>query len=91
MTAATPVRSNASRAPSALLRPPVRITGAGSDRASSAASSYVGVPLWCTSAERGWIDGNAVALEHLTAIRRAGADIILTYFARTAAETLLAR
>ena len=33
------------------------------------------------AAERGWIDGPAVALEHLTSIKRAGADIILTYFA----------
>ena len=33
------------------------------------------------AAERGWIDGAAVALEHLTAIKRAGADFILTYFA----------
>ena len=40
------------------------------------------------AAERGWIDGPAVALEHLTAIKRAGADIILTYFAREAAEWL---
>jgi len=38
------------------------------------------------AAERGWIDGPAVALEHLTAIKRAGADLILTYFAREAAE-----
>jgi porphobilinogen synthase len=38
------------------------------------------------AAERGWIDGDAVALEHLTAIKRAGADIILTYFARELAE-----
>ncbi len=36
--------------------------------------------------ERGWIDGEAVALEHLTAIKRAGADVILTYFARELAE-----
>ena len=43
------------------------------------------------AAERGWIDGPAVALEHLTAIRRAGADMILTYFARTAAELLPTR
>jgi len=34
----------------------------------------------------GWIDGEAVALEHLTAIKRAGADVILTYFARWFAE-----
>jgi porphobilinogen synthase len=38
------------------------------------------------AAERGWIDGDAVAIEHLTAIKRAGADIILTYFARELAE-----
>jgi porphobilinogen synthase len=40
------------------------------------------------AAERGWIDGDAVALEHLTSIKRAGADIILTYLAREVAETL---
>ncbi len=40
------------------------------------------------AAERGWIDGPAVALEHLTAIKRAGADLILTYFAREVAEAL---
>ena len=43
------------------------------------------------AAERGWIDGDAVALEHLTAIKRAGADVILTYLAREAAEGLLDR
>jgi porphobilinogen synthase len=40
------------------------------------------------AAERGWIDGAAVALEVVTAIKRAGADIILTYFARDLAEAL---
>ncbi len=40
------------------------------------------------AAEKGWIDGEAVALEHLLAIRRAGADFVLTYFARDIAETL---
>jgi porphobilinogen synthase len=39
------------------------------------------------AAERGWIDGDAVAREHLTAIKRAGADLILTYFAREMAES----
>ncbi len=39
-------------------------------------------------AERGWIDGDAVALEHLTAIKRAGADLILTYLAAEVAEVL---
>jgi len=40
------------------------------------------------AAERGWIDGTAAMLETLTAIRRAGADLILTYFAREAADLL---
>jgi porphobilinogen synthase len=40
------------------------------------------------AAERGWIDGPAVALEQVTAIKRAGADLILTYFARELAERL---
>jgi porphobilinogen synthase len=40
------------------------------------------------AAERGWIDGRAVALEHLVAIKRAGADLILTYFAAEVAEAL---
>jgi porphobilinogen synthase len=40
------------------------------------------------AAEKGWIDGPAVMLEHLTAIRRAGADMILTYAARDVADRL---
>jgi porphobilinogen synthase len=38
------------------------------------------------AAANGWIDGDAVAREHVTAIRRAGADFVLTYFARQLAE-----
>jgi porphobilinogen synthase len=38
------------------------------------------------AAANGWIDHDVVAMEHLTAIKRAGADIILTYFARWFAE-----
>jgi porphobilinogen synthase len=38
------------------------------------------------AAAAGWIDGTAVALEHLTAIKRAGADLILTYLTREFAE-----
>ena len=38
--------------------------------------------------QNGWIDGPATALEHLTAIKRAGADMILTYLAHEIAETL---
>ena len=40
------------------------------------------------AAERGWLDREAVALEHLGAIKRAGADVILTYFAAEVAEAL---
>jgi len=41
------------------------------------------------AAERnGWIDGRRVTLEILTSIRRAGADLILTYHAREASEWL---
>jgi porphobilinogen synthase len=40
------------------------------------------------AAERGWIDGDAVALEHITAIKRAGADVILTYLAKELALVL---
>jgi len=43
------------------------------------------------AAERGWIDGPAVMFEHLTAIKRAGADMILTYAAGATAETLRRR
>ncbi len=61
------------------------------------AAAHVDVPLAayhvsgeyamiCAAAERGWIDGDAVALEHLGAIKRAGADIVLTYFTRWFAE-----
>jgi len=39
----------------------------------------------------GWLDADAVALEHLVAIKRAGADFILTYLAREIAESFLER
>ena len=38
--------------------------------------------------DKGWIDENRVMMETLVAIRRAGADMILTYFARDAARLL---
>jgi porphobilinogen synthase len=40
------------------------------------------------AAERGWIDEPRVMMETLTSIRRAGADIIVTYYAREAARLL---
>jgi porphobilinogen synthase len=41
------------------------------------------------AAANGWIDHDAVALEQITAIKRAGADVILTYFTRWLAESVL--
>jgi porphobilinogen synthase len=40
------------------------------------------------AAERGWIDERAAALETLTGIKRAGADLIITYFAPDMAKWL---
>jgi porphobilinogen synthase len=40
------------------------------------------------AAQRGWIDEERAMMESLTAIRRAGADMIITYFAREAARVL---
>jgi porphobilinogen synthase len=40
------------------------------------------------AAERGWIDERAAALETLTGIKRAGADLIITYFAPQMADWL---
>jgi porphobilinogen synthase len=42
------------------------------------------------AADRGWLDGERAMMESLLAIRRAGADFILTYFAIAAAEKLKA-
>ena len=40
------------------------------------------------AAQRGWIDGERVMMDSLLGIRRAGADVIITYFAREAARIL---
>jgi porphobilinogen synthase len=40
------------------------------------------------ASQRGWIDGKTVTMEILTAIKRAGADIIITYHAKEAAAWL---
>jgi len=40
------------------------------------------------ASERGWLDRERAMMESLTAIRRAGADVILTYFAKDAARLL---
>ncbi len=36
----------------------------------------------CAAAERGWLDERAAFLESLTCIKRAGADMIITYWAK---------
>jgi porphobilinogen synthase len=38
--------------------------------------------------EKGWIDGEKVMVEVLTSIKRAGADVIITYFAKDAAKII---
>ena len=43
------------------------------------------------AAERGWLDEERIVLETLTGIRRAGADLILTYHAKDAARWLARR
>ena len=40
------------------------------------------------ASQLGWIDGEQVMMESLIAIKRAGADLILTYFAKEAARKL---
>ena len=40
------------------------------------------------AAANGWIDGDAAMFEILTSIKRAGADLILTYFAADVAQEL---
>ncbi|HEX2640147.1 MAG TPA: hypothetical protein VHL50_06230, partial [Pyrinomonadaceae bacterium] len=40
------------------------------------------------AAEKGWLDGEKVMMEVLTSIKRAGADVIITYFAKEAARAL---
>jgi len=40
------------------------------------------------AAQRGWIDYDRVMMEILTSIKRAGADIIITYFAKDAARVM---
>jgi porphobilinogen synthase len=40
------------------------------------------------AAEKGWIDGERVMMESLLSMKRAGADIIITYFAKEVAKIL---
>jgi len=40
------------------------------------------------AAKAGWIDRDRIVMETLTAIKRAGADILITYYALELAKTL---
>lgn len=44
--------------------------------------------LIAAAARNGWVDGERIMMESLTAIKRAGADLILTYFAKDVARLL---
>ncbi len=44
--------------------------------------------MLCAAFEKGWLDEDKIILEALTGIKRAGADGILTYFAKTAAQRI---
>ena len=44
--------------------------------------------MLCAAADRGWIDLPRAAMETALALRRAGADVVITYFARELAETI---
>ncbi|MEE8412277.1 MAG: porphobilinogen synthase, partial [Acidobacteriota bacterium] len=44
--------------------------------------------MLAAAAEKGWLDRERTMLEILTSIKRAGADVILTYHAREAARLL---
>lgn len=41
------------------------------------------------AADKGWIDGDRVMMESLLSMKRAGADMIITYFAKSAAKQLI--
>lgn len=47
--------------------------------------------MLCAAGQQGWMDRDAIALESLLSFKRAGADGILTYFAREIAERLARR
>ena len=44
------------------------------------------VPMIKAADKMGWIDGKKAAMESLVSIKRAGADIIITYFAKEFAK-----
>ena len=67
-------------------RKPVRVTRFGVPVAAYNVSGEFAMVK--AAAQKGWIDERRVALEILTGIKRAGADMILTYHARDVARWL---
>ena len=55
---------------------------------SNPSSGRMGYAMAEAAAANGWLDRDRVIMETLTAIRRAGASIILTYYAKDAARLL---
>jgi porphobilinogen synthase len=66
----------------------VQIAREMSDRPIAAYSVSGEYSMFKAAAERGWLDERRVVLESLTAFRRAGADLIITYYAKEAARWL---
>lgn len=66
----------------------VRMAREMSDRPIAVYSVSGEYSMFKAAAERGWLDERRVVLESLTAFRRAGADLIITYYAKEAARWL---
>ena len=58
------------------------------DAVTFTGSEATGAQVRKATAERGWIDGERIMMEVLTSIKGAGADVIITYFAKEAASLL---
>ena len=58
------------------------------DGAGSLKRALLGGNLGLAAAQNGWLDGDKAMMEMLLSIRRAGAKIILTYFAKDAARLI---
>ncbi len=63
-------------------------SGSAPTHRSPPTMSPASISMLKAAAANGWLDERAAALEALTAIKRAGADLIVTYYAKEAAEWL---
>lgn len=66
----------------------VLLFGVPEQKDACGSGAYAEYAMVKAAAARGWVDERAAAMEMLTAIRRAGADILITCFARDAARWL---